>query len=49
MSKCWEEFYATHSTPANFEENKKQIHEFCQNVYPDHKIVLITVIEFKHF
>ncbi|KAJ9593466.1 hypothetical protein L9F63_014995 [Diploptera punctata] len=42
MSSRWEEFYATHSTPDNFEENKRQIDDFCQHVNSEQKIVLIT-------
>jgi hypothetical protein len=45
MTSHWEEFYATHPSPAEFDENKKRISDFCQNVGAERKIVLVTVIE----
>jgi hypothetical protein len=45
MTSHWEEFYVMHSTPADFEENKKQINDFCQHISSEQKIVLVTVRE----
>ncbi|XP_021940317.1 phosphopantothenate--cysteine ligase isoform X2 [Zootermopsis nevadensis] len=42
MTSQWEEFYVTHSTPADYEENKKKINDFCRNVSAERKIVLVT-------
>jgi len=48
MTSQWEEFYVTHSTPADFEEKTTQLREFCQHVTPERKIVLVTVMNFLH-
>lgn len=48
MTSQWEEFYVTHSTPADFEEKTTQLREFCQHVTPERQIVLVTVINFLH-
>lgn len=42
MTSQWEEFYVTHSTPADFEEKTTQLREFCQHIGPERKIVLVT-------
>jgi uncharacterized protein YybS (DUF2232 family) len=48
MTSQWEEFYVTHSTPADFEEKTTQLREFCQHITPERRIVLITVKNFLH-
>jgi hypothetical protein len=48
MTSQWEEFYVTHSTPADFDEKTTQLREFCQRITPERKIVLVTVMNFLH-
>jgi hypothetical protein len=48
MTSQWEEFYVTHSTPADFEEKTTQLREFCQHITPERKIVLVTVMNLLH-
>lgn len=43
-SSHWEEFYATHLPPADFEDNRTLLKEFCDRHNEDQtSIVLVTV------
>lgn len=43
-SPHWEEFYANHLPPADFEDNRSLLREFCDRHYEDQTpIVLVTV------
>lgn len=42
MSSLWEEFYATHLPPADFEDNRQLLKEFCERNKVQNKIVLVT-------
>lgn len=44
MASHWEEFYATHLPPIDFEDNRKLLQEFCERHNRNNeRIVLITV------
>lgn len=44
MSSHWEEFYANHLPPADFEDNRSLLKEFCERHNEDgNHIVLVTV------
>lgn len=40
----WEEFYATHLPPSDFEDNRMLLKTFCQKHLkdPNQKVVLVT-------
>ncbi|VVD01485.1 unnamed protein product [Leptidea sinapis] len=43
MSGSWEEFFATHLPPTDFEDNRSLLKEFCDRHHQQgHKIVLVT-------
>lgn len=43
MSSLWEEFYAAHLPPADFEDNRQLLKEFCERHSKiNNKIVLVT-------
>lgn len=43
-SSHWEEFYANHLPPADFEDNRSLLKEFCERHNEDQtSIVLVTV------
>lgn len=43
-SPHWEEFYANHLPPADFEDNRSLLREFCDRHYEEQTpIVLVTV------
>lgn len=43
-SSHWEEFYANHLPPADFEDNRSLLKEFCERHNEDqNSIVLVTV------
>lgn len=43
-SSHWEEFYANHLPPADFEDNRSLLKEFCERNNEDkNNIVLVTV------
>lgn len=45
MATHWEEFYATHLPPSDFEDNRSLLKEFCDRHNESrHNIVLVTVI-----
>lgn len=44
MASHWEEFYATHLPPPDFEDNRKLLKEFCERHNKTcQRIVLVTV------
>lgn len=44
MASHWEEFYATHLPPSDFEDNRTLLKEFCERHNKcGQRIVLVTV------
>lgn len=44
MASHWEEFYATHLPPSDFEDNRALLKEFCdRHKKLGNRIVLVTV------